>query len=295
MDPPGGGDGGKPLNTLSREGLKLIDSITEPTVLGSDDPKKIPVQWNVPAGFSGHTCILVEIEDYKIPRGSSGVALGSEDTWQVNNHAQKNVDKFEALSGSPFAPIEFDFSVHNAGVSPELAYLEPDGLPYGMKLTVTPPKQTIPTGQTALFRCKLELNEKIISTGCENDQRFRIHAWRQDSESSARWGGVEYEVQPREKTVVTLRGSWYYTDEVALTGAITPNPGGGSLRLRLAFDNQQARWVDVSMTSTGAFTWSEHVPRDSSALNAVAWFEGNRKFGSSRSLPVDLNKPPPIR
>ena len=295
MDPPGGGDGGKPLNTMSRKGLKLIDTSTGNTISGGDLAHKIPVQWNVPAGFSGHTCILVEIEDYKIPSDAKGGALGSEDVWQVNNHAQKNVDNFQALSGSPFAPIEFDFSVYNAGVCPEIAYLEPEGLSYGMTLTVTPSRQTIGSEQTVLFHCKLELNEKIILTGCQNDKRFRIHAWRQDPESSARWGGVEYEIQPREKTAVTLKGTWHYSNMVELTGTIAPYPGGGSMHLRLAFDNQQVRWVTVSIMTSSAFAWSEFAPKGSTSLNVIAWFEGNRKFGSSRSAPIDLNPPPPIR
>ncbi|MEP6714209.1 MAG: hypothetical protein ABJC09_01465 [Terriglobia bacterium] len=296
LEPPGAGDGKKPLDTRSRKDLKLIGSPKVPvTVAGGDVPQKLFAEWDIPPGFSGHTCILVEIVDYKIPRDSKGAALGSDDMWQVNNHAQKNVDKFQALSGSPFTPVEFDFGVYNGGVGPELAYLEPDALPYGMTLTVTPPEQVIAANTRAIFHFKLELNEQIIRTGCENDRRFRINAWRKDSESSARWGGVEYEVQPREKTVATLRGSWSSSDEVELTGTIVPNPGGGSLRIRQAFDNQQAVWRDATLMPNGTFAWSGHAPAGSSALDAVAWFEGNRKFGASRSAPVDLSPPPPIR
>ena len=118
------------------------------------------------------------------------------------------MSKFEATKNSPFAPIEFDFSVRNEGVGPEVAYLEPDGLPLGMTLTVTPPIRTIPAASTVRFHCKLELDDAIIEAGCENDQRFRIHAWRQDTESSTRWGGVEYEIRPRQLARVTLTGSW---------------------------------------------------------------------------------------
>jgi hypothetical protein len=296
LEPPGAGDGHKPLDTRSRKDLKLIGSPDTPvTVKGGDAPQKLFAKWDIPAGFSGHTCILVEVVDYKIPKDTKGAALGSDDMWQVNNHAQKNVDKFQSLSSSPFAPVEFDFGVYNGGVGPERAYLEPDGLPYGMTLTVTPPEQTIAANTRAIFHFKLELNEQIIRTGCENDGRFRINAWRKDSESSARWGGVTYEVQPREKTVATLRGSWSSSGEVELTGTIVPNPGGGSLRIRQAFDNQQSVWRDATLMPNGTFAWSGHAPAGSSALDAVAWFEGNRKFGASRSEPVDLSPPPPVR
>jgi hypothetical protein len=82
---------------------------------------------------------------------------------------------------------------------------------------------------------------------------------------------------------------------VELTGTIVPNPGGGSLRIRQAFDNQQSVWRDATLMPNGTFAWSGHAPAGSSALDAVAWFEGNRKFGASRSAPVDLSPPPPVR
>jgi hypothetical protein len=205
------------------------------------------------------------------------------------------VGKFQALSVSPFEPIEFDFSVYNSGLGPEIAYLEPEALPYGMKLTVTPPVRNIAAGETVLYHCKLELDERIIRSGCENDQRFRIHAWRKDPQSSVRWGGVEYEIQPRLKTAVTLTGTWDYANQVDLKGAIVPNPGGGTLRIRLAFDNQQSRWVVVPLPAGGTFAWSGPAPAGSFGLDAVAAFEGNRKYGAARSAPVDLAPPSAIR
>jgi hypothetical protein len=294
FDPPGGGDGGKPMDVNNLNRYKQIGTTTFPEVPGNNDPRKIKLRWDVPPGFGGHSCLLVQIEDYKIPSDSSGAALGSDDVWQLNNHAQKNVDRYEALSGSPFAPIEFDFSVHNAGVVPELAYLEPDGLPHGMKLTVTPPQQTIAAGQTVLFHCKLELDEKIIRTGCENDQRFQLHAWRQDPESSARWGGVEYEIRPREKTATSLAGSWTSSNSIFLNGTVSPNPGGGEVYIRLDYKIQQAKWVKTSVTANGKFTWNGPAT-GSSPLEAIAWFEGNRKFGASRSAPVKVYSPPIVR
>lgn len=294
-EPPGGGDGGKPMDAANISHYKLIGSTTHPEVPAGNAPVKILKRWDVPAGFKGHTCLLVQIEDYRIPEDSSGAALGSEDVWQVNNHAQKNVDKYEALSASPFKPIEFEFSVHNAGVSPEVAYLEPEGLPYGMTLTVTPPVQTIGSGSTAVFQCRLELDERIIRTGCENDQRFRIHAWRQDPESSARWGGVEYEIKPREMTSTQLGGTWDYSNIVTFDGLISPNPGGGIVHIRIDFDGHQARWHTVPASANGKFTWSGAAPDDSFVVEAVAWYEGNRKFGSSRSNVAKVAHPPIIK
>ena len=295
FDPPGGGDTGKPMNPLEGWRYKFIGSTTVPEIPGKNDPQKIKVKWDVPPGFSGHTCLLVHIEDSGVDTDPTGVPLGSSDSWILNNHAQKNVDLYKPAGSSPFGPIEFDFSVHNAGIGPEVAYVEPNGLPYGMKLTVRPPKQEISSGHTAIFHCKLELEEQIIRSGCENDQRFRIEAWRQDAESSARWGGVEYEIRPRKKTDSKLSGTWYYANEVILNGTIAPDPDGGVVHIRLDFENQQARWVTVDCAPGGTFTWSGRPPQNSRVLEAIAWFEGNRNFSSSQSNAIKLNAPTVIR
>jgi hypothetical protein len=286
-DPPGGGDRGK--------NFKLMGSTVVAEVAGGDAPLTKALRWEVPPGASGHTCLLVRIQDYKIPRDSTGAALGSDDVWQVNNSAQKNVDKYEALQVNPYEPIEFDFSVHNEGPVAERAYLEPEHLPFGMTLTVSPPQQKVPAGTTVLFRCKLELDSRVIAAGCRNDQRFRITVWRQEPESAARWGGVEYEIRPRQKTAVQIKGTWDYAQLVEVQGKVTPNPGGGTARLRLDYENNQPRWVRVSVASDGGFALAETAPANARAVEVVAVFDANRLFGSARSVMLPLKAPSVIR
>ena len=152
--PPGAGDKSKNFQSMR--------FVTVPTVGGGDVPQEIPAEWDVPAGFGGHVCLLVDIADYSIPHDSDGSALASADVWVANNWAQKNVDQYVPVSHSPYDPIEFDFSLHNAGWHSETAYLEPENLPRGMQLTVTPARTSIPAGATVLFRCKLELDDQVI-------------------------------------------------------------------------------------------------------------------------------------
>lgn len=294
FEPPGAGDGQKPMDVNNLSAYHLIGSTTHPEVPGANTPQLILQNWDVPAGFGGHTCLLVQIEDYRIPEDSSGAALGSDDVWIANNHAQKNASKFEAAKNSPFAPTEFNFSVRNEGVGPEVAYLEPDCLPEGMTLTVTPPMQMIPARSTVTFHCRLELDDRVIEAGCENDQRFRIHAWRQDPESSARWGGVEYEIRPRQRTEATLVGAWDSDNKVVFSGAVAPDPGGGAVRVRIQFGDRAAEWKTVSLQPGGAFLWAGTAPDGTFIAEAVAWFEGNRMFSSARSAPAQAKHPPVI-
>src|SRR6185369_13616378 len=135
-------------------------------------------------------------------------AKATDDVWQANNKAQKNVDQIEPKPNSPYVPVEFEFSVNNSGIAPEIAYLEPEGLPYGMRLTVSPKHRTIVAGETAIFRCKLELDDTVIDASCRGDHDFRIIAWRVDSHSAVRWGGVQYKVRPRKRTATDLSGDW---------------------------------------------------------------------------------------
>jgi hypothetical protein len=299
FEPPGGGDGFKPMNLKDLSHYKQVTTGTIEIVPSIDDTTTVRKfalgRWDVPPGFSGHTCLLAQIADYKIPRDSHGAARASADVWDFNNNAQKNVDKYEALNASPFEPIEFDFSVHNDGVTPELAYLEPDGLPYGMRLTVSPPEQTVPAGGTVLYHCTLELDDQIIQTGCENDQRFQIHAWRRDQDASVRWGGVEYEIAPRAKTKAKLGGSWDNDNGVTFAGTVTPNPGGGTVYLRIDFEKHQSRWIPLSLTPGSQFTWSGPAPSDSFTVDGIARFEGNRKFGSAQSNLASVGHPPIVR
>ncbi len=294
-EPPGGGDGQKPMDVNNLSAYHLIGSTTHPQVPGGGSPELILQQWDVPAGFGGHTCLLAVIEDYRIPEDATGAVQASDDVWVTNNHAQKNVDKFDALKNSPFTPIDFEFSVRNEGIGPEIAYLEPDGLPLGMTLTVTPAQHTIAAASTVRFHCTLALDDSIIEAGCENDQRFRLHAWRQDPESSARWGGVEYEIRPRQRVQVSLRGSWDGAGRVEFTGAVTADPGGGTVRVRVEFDGQQPVWKEATLGSGGSFSWSGAAPQGSAIADAVAWFEGNRTFGAARSAPAHVERPPVLR
>ncbi|WP_233888041.1 hypothetical protein [Paraburkholderia flagellata] len=284
--PPGGGD---------RSGnFQPMGTVTLDQVPGHDAPTYGVFEWDVPAGFGGHTCIAVEVADYKIPLGSDGSALATADVWLANNHAQKNVDHFVPLQASPYAPTEFLYSVHNDATHVEYAYLEPDGLPFGMKLTVTPHGQYVNPKTTVLFHCTLELDDSIIDAGCRSDRQFRLVTWRRDDHSSVRWGGVQFKVSPRKAVNVTLNGSWDYGNLVRLDGKVAPDPGGGTVRLWLAFSNVDPVWVPVSAGAGGAFSWQGTPPAGANALNVVARFEGNATYGPAESPMVTIQQPPPL-
>ena len=287
-EPPGAGDRG---NFKIRDTVPLAE--VHPT--GRDNPIFVKSAWKVPAGFKGHTCIMVEIADLKVPLDHTGVALASDDVQQANNRAQKNVDQIGPRENSPFEPVEFEFSVNNSAWWPEVAYLEPEGLPYGMTLTISPKWRRISTGETAIFRCRLELDDKVIHASCRGDHNFRINAWRVDEDSSILWGGVEYQVRPREGSTADLNGSWDWKDEVAITGHVAPGNITGSVRIRLAYTGLHARWVTAELKPGGTFGYKEKAPPNTRELFTMALFEGSKYYSESRSPQRRITPPPPIR
>jgi hypothetical protein len=50
--------------------------------------------------------------------------------------------------------------------------------------------------------------------------------------------------------------------------------------------------VSVATTAAGTYAWSGKAPLGSRSLDAVAMFEGNRKFGASRSDTLRLTAYP---
>jgi hypothetical protein len=286
-DPPGTGDNG---NFKVRDTVPLVQ--VPPT--GGGEPIFVKSAWPVPAGFKGHTCIMVEIADLKVPLDHTGAALASDDVWQANNRAQKNVDQIGPRSSSPFEPVDFEFSVNNSARWPEVAYLEPEGLPYGMTLTISPKRRKIAAGETAIFRCRLELDDKVIDASCRGDHNFRINAWRVDEDSAILWGGVEYQVRPRKRSTTDLGGSWF-NDEVEITGHVAPGNIAGSVRIRLAYTGHHARWVSADLKPGGTFAYKEKAPPNTVELLAIALFEGNKYYSESRSPQRRIMPPPPIR
>jgi len=287
-EPPGGGDHGN---------FKVRDTVLLPVVqpTGRDNPIFVKSAWPIPAGFKGHTCIMVEVADLKVPLDATGAALASDDVWQANNHAQKNVDQIGPSHESPFDPVEFDFSVNNSAQWPEVVYLEPEGLPYGMQLTVIPKRRKVAAGETAILRCTLQLDDKVIDASCLGDHDFRINAWRVDQDSSIPWGGVEYHVRPRKRSHTDIGGSWDSANLVEISGHVSPGNILGQVRIRLAYTGLAARWVTADLQPGGTFAYKENAPAATAELRTMALFEGNKYYSESRSQERRIVPPTPVR
>ncbi len=228
------------------------------------------------------------------------MALASDDVKLQNNNAQQNVFDFEALSGSPYAPIHFPMQVHNDRLSTEVAALVPKGLPYGSKLTISPREWAIPSGEARVFNCTLELDEAIIRPGCDNDGGFLLTAWRRGGEADEIWGSCFYHVRPRFQTRIELvRGTWFH-GRVTIHGllqALTDEPLdlGDDLplfvRIRMLVDGPggPVHWRTVPVQANGGFELDTQIA-DGKAMIAQAWFDRSVRLGSSVSNELTLSQ-----
>lgn len=299
--PPGGGDTG--------DNYTPVASTLIPTVPGGSQPEYAYVQLPVPSGFNTSFSLAADIADWQIPTRVDGAALASDDVWLANNNAIKNVTEFVPLpisttqnfrtfmsqsdtKSTTYEPTEFEYSVHSNSKYPQYAYLEPDGLPYGMTLTVIPRFQIVPPKSTVIFNCLLELDHTIVDAGCHSDRQFRLVTWRQEPESSSRWGGVRYKVMPRKRCTITLSGTWTDSNEISLQGRLIPNPGATTVQIRIQFSDVAPSWVTVTPATGGWFSWSGKPIRDRTMMNAYAQFSGNKVYGPAQSPLVKLHAQP---
>ncbi|MEA2081054.1 MAG: hypothetical protein U9P00_14610 [Pseudomonadota bacterium] len=298
-DPPGAGDDGRWVEK---------DTKTIPEV-PFESWETLPFTWNVDPATSVHQCLRAEIIDWTIPAEvdpatGDTLHLASDDVILQNNAAQQNVFDFEALEGSPFEPIEFEFQVHNDYVEAELASLVPNSLPWGMTLEVSPAEAKIESGRSALFRCKLTLDRQVIRPGCTNDQGFLLTAWRRTPCADEKWGSCFYFTRPRFKTKVNiLRGYWsaswldavgewlLATDETADLSGELPLFVRVRIEIKDADGEVRILWREVAVQENGLFKLEirDIEAKDPAEAILQVWFDRTDLLGSSVSLPMVIN------
>jgi hypothetical protein len=295
-DPPGAGDDGrwveKDTKTIAEVGPGTWDTV--------------PFTWNVDSATSSHQCLRAEIIDWTIPAEvdpatGDTLHLASDDVILQNNAAQQNVFNFEALEGSPYETIAFEFQVHNDYIEAESASLVPNSLPWGMTLEVSPAEARVEPGQSALFRCKLTLNPQVIRPGCTNDQGFLLMAWRRAEDADEKWGSCFYFVRPRYKTRVNiLRGYWtgswlvatgewlLATDETVDLSGEPPRFVRVRIEIKDAGGDERVLWRHVAVQDNGLFKLEvpDIIVSDPAQVTLQAWFDRTDLLGSSVSSPL---------
>jgi hypothetical protein len=284
--PPGSGDDYK--EKIANRTIAALPAADE------NGPKHEAIffDWPVKSDSPRHVCFRAIITDWTVaPDHTAAVEPISDDLVSSNNWAQQNVFDFneEAAGTSPIPPIIFSFSVFNDGFDDEVAYLQPEGLPPDTVLYVMPERQRIAPGETAIFRCRLEIDEIYLKKDCGRDFEFLLHAWRDMDHAEERWGGCKYRVFPRTATDTTLTGLWAQ-NLLTLDGAVSPDVAPGDVRLRLDFDDEPPIWTTVALKPGGGFSLQLNTlgKGADNTLIAEARYEGSNDHAPSRSKPLFL-------
>lgn len=303
-DPPGAGDEGRWVEQ---------DTQTIPEV-GPDSFEIAAFNWNVTSSTNVHQCLRAEIIDWTIPSEidpatGDTVQLASDDVRLQNNNAQKNVFNFEALAGSPFDPVEFQFQVHNDYVETETAILMPENLPWGSTLEISPAEAKIKPGTRQIFNCKLSLNESIIKPGCNNDSSFLLTAWRRAEDSDEKWGSCFYFIRPRYKTGVEIVQGYWVNAQLAIYGRWFLSTSDDVditrdlplfVRLRLEFRDSSGGsnviWRTAPVNNDRSFKLDIQgdVVSEGDLVIAQAWFDRTNLLGSSVSQPTEFQRQNPV-
>ena len=267
---PGSGDHGQ-FKQFGSGTIKQIDA---------GQSVDLPIAWNVGPGDNAHLCMRAVISDWTVPdKPGTLTALGSDDLTLSNNWGQKNVGTFVAASASPYPPIDFTYLVSNDGPSRERAYLLPEWLPPGVSLHVWPSLLTLAPNTVGLFRCQFLFDSAVVDSHCKNDASVLISAWRRTPESCERWGSCKYEINFRTGTQTTLHVS--YGGDIEVTGVLTPDPGGGEVRVRIQIGGDKPTWFTAPLVA-GAFSLTAPGGANNQVF-ALAMYDGSAIFAPSAS------------
>ena len=149
---------------------------------------------------SGHTCIRVEIFTH-------ASALGELDL--SNNAAQENVNNFHPTAGSPYAPVDFDFTINNDFPTPIEVEFEPSGLPNGMDLELEHRWLELAPDEERTIRGRLLVDETKIPPMHPQrrkcNYRFNLHGFIRTPDYRLPFGGITVQVRPTKASRLQLR------------------------------------------------------------------------------------------
>lgn len=289
-DPGGGGD-------PDRHGLYDTHTIAEVPPEAESGPVEIRFGWNVPAGQEPHVCWRTQIARFELGEGAAAIPVSS-DARISNNWAQQNIFETDVVYSSPPDPIETRFSVHNDGAFIERTYLEPRGMPRGVRMRIRPREMTVPPFSSRHFQIRLEFDEEIIDDPCRRDMDILVQCWRHEDHFEEPWGASLFKLKVRRKTETSVAGSWLggLVGSLSLNGQVEPGDALGKVALHLDFQNgEPARWVETPLSIGGLFDEvidTTDIQHDDVVV-VTATYQGSPIHAVSTSEPTSIHAQQP--
>ena len=181
-------------------------------------------------------------------------------------------------------------AIANDGPEDILVYLEPFGLPPGVRLTCTPRTLRVQAKSSSQFSISV-IVDTVVPPGAQSDSTFVLHAcrWTRDMETTEAFGGWVITIRPRQRSTVSITATGQ-PPNIVITGILPGGMANDRVWVRLTPGRDQPIvWKLAPVLASGAFTTTiGPVPTDAATVQVEAHFDGNDLLASSAVGPVTV-------
>lgn len=245
---------------------------------GKDIPAGGHVVFSIPwspgldVGSNQHTCIAVEVHNWKV--GAFGQVA---DVNPFNNIAQENVHKMEMKSASPWHDVPFKVEVHNSFAQPVRVQLEPQGLSPGYSVTLDQRGVVLPPKAAQTFTGTLHWDPvKIPMPSTQNPydpywqacnvsamtgvagpsycgSTWSVTAYADLGDAHVPLGGVSFETEGKPTATLTSTATNQPNGDILVTGQVLPGYRGQVVRVVVKYPSGRQDTIEVLTFPGGGF------------------------------------------
>jgi M6 family metalloprotease-like protein len=177
-----------PAHTVGGEAdFNVFVGIVHVDHLDPNQTQILSVDWT--PTVTGHTCALVDI-----------INIVGNDTDPNDNSAQENMQVLASVTGSPFHPVTFNYSMANPYHDPALFFFRADNVPPGWKAVFNPRRILLSPGER--IYASLTLTPKPDEKVCSS-KVVEVSSWTPRGDTLIRVGGAVVQVDMRNQTTLT--------------------------------------------------------------------------------------------
>jgi M6 family metalloprotease-like protein len=244
--------------------------------------------WTPADTGEAHSCVWAEF-----------LNLTGNDRNPNDNAAQENLERVTSVTGSPFHPTDFHFSIRNPYPDRALFYFRVNGAPANWSVVKSPEKALVNPGERIEGKITVTPppDEKLCSS-----RILEVMAWTPRGDTLIPVGGSVVQVDMRRPTKLTLQTDEGPCQQIGLTAGRATEAQSRCIRIsthactdpplpnakiwvRYVSQSGEVVWHEVTTDAHGCFD-DFITTGDSSVWTATAGFEGDECQG-----PVETSDP----
>ncbi|HEX9459883.1 MAG TPA: hypothetical protein VGA84_12090, partial [Thermoanaerobaculia bacterium] len=250
-------------------------------------PAILTFEWLPTQTDDPHSCVLVDI-----------INIVGNETNQFDNEAQENFHKVTSVTGSPFHPVDFHFTMKNPYAATSLFYFRATGVPKDWSVVINPKKALLSPGErvegVATFTPPPD--DKLLCTS----QTMEVRSWTPRGDTLIPVGGSVVQVDMRRPTAVDVavdQDQCQQTDlagsgetekrhcrRIVAHGCTNPSLPNQLIWVKYTSPTGQPVWHQVMTDASGCYE-DFLATGDSSTWSATAGFDGDKCQGPAQAGP----------